>query len=215
MSRIPVFDIGDTLVPSRRFVSNVIEDELRQRNHTPVHEFDPDVFKMYDPQGIEEYLRKYDIEGDPSKIAHDCRDRYLDAFEDLMIENDVFDFFARCNREFGTIGIISDNSLEAKKLLEEKLGKHGVKYDAIVVSEEVGVEKPDPAIFKEFVERRDEEAERFIYVGNDASRDAGAKKIGMQFIWLTEFDTVNSSYSGLQIGELSFDKLKEVISSLD
>ena len=110
---IAVFDIGDTLVPSRKFAEHIIEDELRQRNHEPVHNFDPDKFMMYDPDQIQKYLEKYDIEGDAEKLAQDCRDRYLEAFEDLMIENDVFDLFAKCNREFGTIGIVSDNSLRA------------------------------------------------------------------------------------------------------
>ncbi|MFQ3308511.1 MAG: HAD superfamily hydrolase (TIGR01549 family) [Candidatus Nanohaloarchaea archaeon] len=215
MSRIPVFDIGDTLVPSRRFVEHVIEDELRQRNHEPVHEFDPDKFMMYDPTEIEEYLRKYELTGDPEEIAHTCRHRYLDAFEDLLIENNVFDILARCNRKFGTIGIISDNTVRAKHLLEAKLDRHNVDYDKIVVSDEVGVEKPDPQIFNSFVEQRSESAEDFVYIGNDANRDAGALDAGMQFIWTTQFDTVNSSFEGPRINQLNFRQLKQVIQNLD
>lgn len=212
---IPVFDIGDTLVPSRKFVEHIVEDELRQRNHEPVHEFDPDKFKMYDAGGIQEYLEKYDLEGNPEELAHKCRERYLEAFEDLLIENDVFDLFARCNREFGTVGIISDNSTEAKNLITQLMEKHGVRYDTVVVSDEVGVEKPSPEIFKAFVERREESAEDFVYIGNDPARDSGALDAGMNFIWTTQFDTVNSSFDGPSIDELSFDKLSEVIPGLD
>lgn len=215
MSKIPVFDIGDTLVPSRRFVEHIIEDELRQRNHEPVHSFDPDKFKMYDPTGIHEYLEKYDIEGDPGELAHNCRERYLEAFEDLLIENDVFDLLARCNREFGKIGVISDNGMEAKKLLEKKLDEHGVEYDTILVSEEVGVEKPDPEIFKAFIEKREESAEDFVYIGNDAERDSGALDAGMNFIWLKQFDTVNSSYDGLSLEKLTFENLRNSITEVE
>lgn len=211
MSKIPVFDIGDTLLPSRRFVEHIIEDELRQRNHEPVHSFDPDKFKMYDPSGIREYLERYNIDGDPAELAEKCRERYLEAFEDLLIENDVFDLLARCNREFGTIGIISDNSMEAKKLFEEKLDKHNVVYDTVVVSEEVGVEKPDPEIFETFIGRREESGEDFVYIGNDADVDSGALNVGMEFIWLKQFDTVNSSYEGTSLNELSFENLSKAI----
>ena len=212
---IPVFDIGDTLVPSRKFAEHIIEDELRQRNHEPVHNFDPDKFMMYDPDQIQKYLEKYDIEGDAEKLAHDCRDRYLEAFEDLMIENDVFDLFAKCNREFGTIGIVSDNSLRAKELMKKLLERHGVDYDTIIVSDEVGVEKPDPEIFQAFIDKREGNAEKFVYFGNDASRDSGAKKAGMEFVWVRQFDTVNSSYEGLKIDELSFENIESVIGEIE
>lgn len=215
MSRIPVFDIGDTLVPSRRFVKHVIEDELRQRNHEPVHDFDPDKFMMYDPTEIEEYLRKYNLQGDPEEIAHDCRHRYLDAFEDLLLENNIFDLFARCNRDFGKIGIISDNTIRAKHLLKAKLDQYNVEYDTVVVSDEVGVEKPDAKIFQAFIDQREDNAEDFVYIGNDASRDAGALDIGMEFIWTTQFDTVNSNFNGPQISELNFQQLRQVINTLD
>ena len=214
MSKIPVFDIGDTLVPSRKFAEHIIEDELRQRNHEIVHNFDPDKFMMYDPDQIQMYLEKYNLEGDARKLARDCRDRYLEAFESLMIENDVFDFFAECNREFGTIGIISDNSLRAKELMKKLLDKHEVDYNTITVSDEVGTEKPDKEIFQAFIDERDRSPEKFVYLGNDASRDAGAEKIGMDFIWVTQFDTVNSSYEGLKVDELNFENLKEAIQKL-
>lgn len=212
---IPVFDIGDTLVPSRRFAEHIIEDELRQRNHNPVHKFDPDRFMMYDPSEIQEYLERYSIEGDPEKLASDCRNRYLEAFETLMIENDVFDLFARCNRELGTIGVVSDNTVRAKDLLTALLDKHGVSYDTVIVSEEVGVEKPDPRIFEAFINERDEEAAEFVYFGNDASRDSGAEKAGMSFVWVTQFDAVNTSYEGLKIDELSFENLKNAICQIE
>ena len=215
MSKIPVFDIGDTLVPSREFTSNIIQDELRQRNQEVVPKFDPDVFMMYDPKQIQEYLNESNIEGDPEKLAEDCRERYIEAFEDLMLEYDVFNFLARCNEEFGTIGILSDNTLRAKKLLADLLDKHGVKYDTILVSDEIGVEKPDPEIFKEFVDRRDEEASEFVYIGNDADRDSGALEAGMYFVWTTQFDTVNSGYEGTEIGKLSFKQLKKAIKQVE
>lgn len=215
MSKIPVFDIGDTLVPSRKFASHIIEDELRQRNHEPVHRFDPDKFMMYDPDQIESFLDKHGIKGDPEKLAKDCRERYIEAFEDLMVEKDIFDLFARCNEEFGTIGIISDNSTRMKKIMKELLEKHGVDYDTITVSEEVGFEKPDKRIFEAFLGERKGEVENFVYIGNDVQRDSGALEVGMEFIWTKEFDTVGSNYSSTRIEKLNFENLKQAIEGLE
>lgn len=215
MSKTPVFDIGDTLVPSRRFTSNIIQDELRQRNHEVVPEFDPDVFMMYDPEQIQEYLDENGIEGDPEQLAEDCRERYIEAFEDLMLEYDVFDFLAKCNEELGTVGIISDNTVRAKELITGLLEKHGVEYDTVVVSDEIGVEKPDPEIFNAFIEKRNEEASEFVYIGNDAERDSGALDAGMSFIWTTQFDNVNSSYDSVSIDKLEFKQLKEAIKEVE
>ena len=215
MSRILVFDIGDTLVPSRRFVEKVIEDELRQRNHEPVHRFDPDKFKMYDPKEIRRYMEKYEIQGDPEKIARKCRERYLDAFEDLMLENGVFDTLSRCNESFGKVGFISDNTIRAKNLLEKLLQKHGVDYDTVVVSDELGVEKPDPKIFRAFLDRRGQDAEDFVYVGNDVAKDSAAKEIGMEFIWTKEFDVVNSEYDGITVDKLSFENIQKAMERLE
>jgi len=214
MSKIPVFDIGDTLLPSLKFASNVIQDELRQVNGGKVPRYDPDKFMMYDPEQVRKFLQKHGLEGDPEKLARDSRERYLEGFETLLIENDMFDFLARCSTELGTVGFISDNTLRAKQLLGKKLRKHGVEYNTIVVSEEIGVEKPDPGIFREFVERRDKPAESFVYLGNDARVDSGSERIEMDFIWVKEYDSFGS-FSGISIDRLSFENLREAVQKVE
>lgn len=214
-NKIPVFDIGDTLVPSREYASRIIEDELRQRNNHPVHKFDPAKFMMYDPEEVQKYLDLHEIDGDAEKLAKDCREKYLEAFEHLMIEHEIFDLFARCNQEFGTVGIISDNSKEMKHLIQDLLDKHEVEINTITISDEVGTEKPDKEIFEAFLEEREESAENFVYIGNDAERDKGAKEVGMKFIWTKQFDTLNTSYQGPQINKLEFENLKKKIQELE
>jgi len=215
VSKIPVFDIGDTLAPSRRFISNIIMDELRQQNEVEVPKYDPNEFMMYDPVQIQDYLDQNGLEGDPNSLVHNCRQKYMEALETLMVERDIFDFLAKCNQELGTIGIISDNNVEAKKLIKEKLEKHGIDYDGIVVSDEVGAKKPDSEIFEAFLKQREKDPEQFVYIGNDGGSDSGAKEVGMEFIWLTEHNTVNSSYDGVKIDRLCFEKLKKAIERLE
>jgi putative hydrolase of the HAD superfamily len=59
-------------------------------------------------------------------------------------------------------------------------------FDAIVYSEEVGVEKPHPAIFEEVLERLELPAARVLHVGDSRRDDVeGARAVGMQALWLT------------------------------
>lgn len=211
---IPVFDIGDTLVPSREYASRIIEDELRQRNNHPLHKFDPAKFMMYNPKEVPKYLDLHDIDGNSEKLARDCRERYLEAFEHLMIEHEIFNLFAKCNEELGTVGIISD-SIEMKQLIQKLLDKHKVEVDTITISDEVGTEKPDKEIFEAFLEERESSAENFVYIGRDAERDKGAEKAGMKFIWTKQFKTLNTNYQGPQIDKLDFENLKKEIQKLE
>ena len=59
-------------------------------------------------------------------------------------------------------------------------------FDAVVYSEEVGVEKPHPAIFEELLERLELPAGDVLHVGDSRRDDVeGARAVGMQALWLT------------------------------
>ena len=62
----------------------------------------------------------------------------------------------------------------------------GELLDVVVYSEEVGVEKPHPAIFEELLERLGLPAARVLHVGDSRRDDVeGARAVGMQALWLT------------------------------
>jgi putative hydrolase of the HAD superfamily len=59
-------------------------------------------------------------------------------------------------------------------------------FAAVVYSEEVGVEKPHPAIFEELLERLALPAGDVLHVGDSRRDDVeGARAVGMQALWLT------------------------------
>ncbi len=59
-------------------------------------------------------------------------------------------------------------------------------FDTVVYSEEVGVEKPHPAIFEELLERLQLQSARVLHVGDSRRDDVeGARAVGMQALWLT------------------------------
>jgi putative hydrolase of the HAD superfamily len=76
------------------------------------------------------------------------------------------------------LGVISNWDASARPILEElKLIKF---FDTIVISSEVGVEKPDPGIFKAAFELSGSDAEKGIYFGDNYYDDAvGSRSVGM------------------------------------
>jgi FMN phosphatase YigB (HAD superfamily) len=64
--------------------------------------------------------------------------------------------------------------------LPERLGDFGVEI--VVSSAEVGVPKPDPALFRLALERLGVPAERALHVGDSPEDEAGAGAAGMAFV---------------------------------
>ena len=81
------------------------------------------------------------------------------------------------------IGIVSNNLLEEQ---QEKLRTCGLDefVDALVVSEEAGSSKPDPAIFRLALDRLHATAEDAVMIGDSWAADVvGARAAGIRAIW--------------------------------
>src|SRR6185503_14827902 len=86
------------------------------------------------------------------------------------------------------LGVVSNFDARLPRLLAD-CGLAG-SLDAVVYSEEVGVEKPHPAIFEELLERLELPAASVLHVGDSRRDDVeGARAIGMQALWLTRDST--------------------------
>lgn len=86
-------------------------------------------------------------------------------------------------RRRARVGIVSNNLLEEQqqKLKHCALGAH---VDVLVVSEEVGVSKPDPRIFEVALERLGVTAREAVMLGDSWSADIrGALAAGIRPIW--------------------------------
>jgi HAD superfamily hydrolase (TIGR01509 family) len=55
-------------------------------------------------------------------------------------------------------------------------------FATVVTSAEVGVEKPDPAVFRLALERLGVAPSRALHVGDDGADEEGAKAVGMHFV---------------------------------
>ena len=62
-------------------------------------------------------------------------------------------------------------------------------FKVMVDSHCVGVEKPDPAIFRVALERLGATPEKTVFIGDSLRRDReGARRMGMRFIWIAPQD---------------------------
>lgn len=57
-------------------------------------------------------------------------------------------------------------------------------FDAIIISEEIGIEKPDKRVFQVALDKLGVEAENAVMVGNRIDADiVGANRVGMKSVW--------------------------------
>ncbi len=85
------------------------------------------------------------------------------------------------------IGIVTDNVVAEQV---DKLQRYDLErfVDELVVSEEVGVSKPDPTLFRVALERLGCKPEDSVMVGDSWERDVlGAQPLGIACVWLNRY----------------------------
>jgi len=105
--------------------------------------------------------------------------------------------------------LLSDNSFQAKRGYLNLWKKVGLKFDAFVVSSEVGVEKPSKEMFKAVLRRLNVESENAVYFGNNLKRDAVAKKYEWDFVWVYGF-MENINVDKFKGKKMKFITLKDI-----
>jgi FMN phosphatase YigB (HAD superfamily) len=201
MVRTPVFDIGDTLVPSHSKINEIIQDVVPE-----APEMDINRYNVYVPEELNEFLADNGLEQKGEEITS----RYLDWKSEYLKENTLPEL-KKINEDFGPIGFISDNSIPAKEFYQENFREFGIEYRGFVVSEEIGAEKPDPRIFQAFLDKREQTGSNFVYFGNYVDRDKAAEEVGMNFVWVKQFHTFGSSKDGPQIEKLDYESVSRAL----
>jgi HAD superfamily hydrolase (TIGR01509 family) len=82
------------------------------------------------------------------------------------------------------VGIITNGPAEVQRAKLDLLGLHDL-VDFVIISEELGVAKPDAAIFDEALDRAGVDASEAVFIGDSAEFDmAGALARGIPTIWV-------------------------------
>jgi putative hydrolase of the HAD superfamily len=120
--------------------------------------------------------------------VHDSSGRAITA----RIIDGVFEVLDAIRKEGYRIGMIANGDSTDCWNIIEATGLHNY-FGAIVISEEVGIEKPDKKIFEIALAKLDVKPENAVMVGNRIDADIiGANRFGMKSVWFRW----NSRYNG-------------------
>jgi putative hydrolase of the HAD superfamily len=120
------------------------------------------------------------------ETASAYRQAYLDARRAV---DGAATLLARLRERGAAIVIVSNNVLDEQR---EKLRHCGLDawVDALVVSEEEGVSKPDPEIFRRALARVESDPAAAVMVGDSWAADiAGARAAGIRAVWFNPLGT--------------------------
>jgi len=207
VSEVPVFDIGDTLSPAKDFSVKVFREELKRQGVESAPEYPYESYNEMDVNSIISWFEEDSIDADAEKLVERYRERKKEKLEELGI----FKLLRKVNGEIEAPGIISDNKVAAKKFYQEMFEEENVEIDGFVVSEEIGVKKPDKKIFQEFLDRRGINGEDCVYFGNNIPRDSACEKAGMNFVLVEQFNVFGDGWGGRKISELTFENVRKEV----
>ncbi len=193
------FDLDGTLVEYNRSFAAMLEATLDAEVPDTVHEtFSREVFVALESfesapfrTAFATLAGDHDLEIDPDAAAATFREVELDSTRPVTGARTTLERAS----EHGRVGVITngDGDLQRAKLERHELMGH---LDAVVISNEVGVRKPDRAIFETATDRLS--APVHIYVGDRYEDDiAPAQAAGFVPVHVRHDDAPAVSLAGL------------------
>lgn len=153
----------------------------------------------------------------PSSVVLDCEERYWGTFlEEMVLRPGALQFLDSVRHL--PIAIVTDLNAPIQFRKLQKLNLDGY-FQAIVSSEEAGVEKPHPRIFEKALAKLGFRAERACMIGDDFKKDIrGAAALGIRAYWLNNASARPEEMSAADgcdlISEFStFEELAELLSA--
>lgn len=197
-----LFDLDDTLFDHRGCAREALA--AVQRSHEPLREMAFDVLERthasflealhgdvmrgrvsLEVARVERFRRLLDAVGAPveEQAAANLAAMYRDAYRTVRRAVAGAPALLAAIARHARIAIVSNNLLEEQ---QDKLRTCGLdaSVDALIVSEEAQVSKPDPAIFRIALERLNASPSEAVMIGDSWTADiVGARAAGIRAIW--------------------------------
>ncbi|HTM23592.1 MAG TPA: HAD-IA family hydrolase [Vicinamibacterales bacterium] len=204
LARAVLFDLDDTLFDHHRSARAALaEVHRRHADATDFDSFERHHIRFLEEMHIEVLAGRVELnearrerfrrvfralglqmsEADVDAVASAYRSGYVAARRPVEGAADLL----AAVRPHARIGIVSNNLVEEQR---DKLAYCGLApfVDALVVSEEAGVSKPDPSIFRLALDRLGVQASEAVMVGDSWAADiVGAARAGVRAIWFNPF----------------------------
>lgn len=193
------FDVGTTLVDETEAYNHRIRDAIEGTNIS---------FQQFNEKRI--FFAKQNLKGDLEAIKYFGLLQTPWHKEDEIPYSNSEEILKYLYSQGYKIGIIANQSLGTAKRLEE----WGLlKYiDVVASSAELGVAKPDRAIFDKALEMAECAAQEAVMIGDRLDNDISpAKKLGMKTIWVRQGFAI---YQDLQLAECQPDYIVDDLSAL-
>ncbi|MCD5347836.1 HAD family hydrolase [Agromyces sp. H3Y2-19a] len=201
-----LFDLDDTLMAHREAVAMAIVLHMRERAYTGDHVSAQRLWHELEEQHYHEYLAgRATYEGQRRARARDFALAHDDELDDLAASAWFERYFERYRESWSLhddalpaldavatalprvrLGVITNGELDLQLTKLDRLGLRE-RFELVIASGDVGVAKPDPAIFELAVARFGEAGPvgRAAYVGDRLVTDAiGAARAGLVGVWL-------------------------------
>ena len=195
-----IFDFDDTLIDFPASESNALRQGMISGGlRLNVDENWPLIRNTYEPisarywgnraahgltrqQIIEHSIRDTLIElNEDGHLATGIADRYWDAFCTTAYPNPGAEEILQSLHGRFILGLVTNGYTEAQRGRLEA-ANWAVFFQAVVISDDAGVAKPNPRIFEIAIQELDVRMEESLYVGDSLTHDlAGATSAGMDF----------------------------------
>lgn len=193
------FDVGTTLVDETEAYNHRIRDAI---DGTDIS------FHQFNEKRI--FFAKQNLKGDLEAIKYFGLLKTPWHKEDEVPYPNAEEIFRYLCSQGYKIGIIANQSPGTAERLEKwRLLKY---IDVVASSAELGVAKPDKAIFDKALEMAECTAQEAVMIGDRLDNDISpAKKLGMKTIWVRQGFAI---YQNLQLAECQPDYIVDNLSEL-
>lgn len=175
------------LAKAMRKADRALDDEFAQLEVDDESGF----WKRYDRLVLSELGLDVDLDGFSNELSARLRGTF-NKVESWRAFPDAVPALEAVRRRGFRTGMVSNATNLARKVLEnldmERL------FDFVIISEEVGVRKPDPRIFQIALERAGTVPSRTVFLGDKPATDLmGAAKVGIRGVLVDRRDTFPDS----------------------
>ncbi|PEJ44024.1 2-haloalkanoic acid dehalogenase [Bacillus wiedmannii] len=198
-----LFDLDDTLIDRDKAVDNLfllvlekcyedVSDTVKNNMLQKFKEYDKREYGISDKTIVleslfNEFAPKYRL---PHNYIQDFWNENLPKC--FSIDQNTIHFLNQIKRHF-KVGIITNGSTQRQtaKIINTNLNNH---FDTIIISEEVGVSKPDKRIFELALNKLNVQPEDVLFVGDDLEKDiAGCQNANIKGIWFNPHRITNKT----------------------